>query len=244
MPWIHRKLVFSLMLGTWLLLGTRVGLALALTISWLPLMAASSRAFMCGAEAMKALKTAGCWGPRRIRSCRADSCREHEASGAVARVFSSSRKETRMGNSTATNWSPTPRHSTNISVGLWHKIHLFLNVNLFHLLHIQSTLCRTQLQNMFKIINNCKESFQTVQVIVFALNWWESFCFNGAYNKKVGPRQDSAFACFGPLFWSVGLEAPGAGFHYYANQKMYKTELWNYSHVSISQLKWSQIFSP
>lgn len=159
MPWFHRKLVFSIILGTRLLSSTRAGVVLALMIFWLPLMAASSRAFMCGAEAMKALKAVGWRGLRRIRSCRADSCREHEASGAVANVFSSRRKETRRGNSTTTSWAPISWHNTNISIWFGQTVQFLIWTCLSFY-----TLCRAQLQNMFNIWISrfIKESFQAV----------------------------------------------------------------------------------
>lgn len=93
------------MLGVFLLM-TRGACALVFTLSWLPLTAASSLAFMCGAEAISALKTAEFWGPMRMRSLKADSCSEREAAGADAKAFSSSRREMRMGNSTATSCGP------------------------------------------------------------------------------------------------------------------------------------------
>lgn len=55
------------------------------------------------------LKTAEYWGPSRIRSCSAASWRERHTAGAEPRAFSSSRKEMRRGNKTATSWGPTGR---------------------------------------------------------------------------------------------------------------------------------------
>lgn len=49
------------------------------------------------------LKTAGCWGPRRIRSLSAESWRDLDARGAELRAFSSRRKEMRRGRKMAIN---------------------------------------------------------------------------------------------------------------------------------------------
>lgn len=81
--------------------------ALAFMFSRLPVMAALSRAFMDGKETMRALNSAECWGPIRIRSRKADSCRLRAAIEAEDRAFSSSRKEMRMCSRIGISWEPT-----------------------------------------------------------------------------------------------------------------------------------------
>lgn len=58
--------------------------------------------------------TAECWGPRRIRSLSAASCRDRDAAGADPRAFSSRRKEMRRGNKMATSWGPEGQKTLNV----------------------------------------------------------------------------------------------------------------------------------
>lgn len=87
---------------------------LTLTLSWLPFIAASRRAFRAGEEAIIFLKTDEYWGPICMRFCKAKSCKFLIIEGADARAFSSKRKEMRIGRRQATSWEP--RKSTNKQV--------------------------------------------------------------------------------------------------------------------------------
>lgn len=77
---------------------------LTLTVSWLPFIAASRRAFKAGEEATTLLKTDEYWGPICIRFCKAKSWSFLITEVADPRAFSSKTKEMRMGSRQATSW--------------------------------------------------------------------------------------------------------------------------------------------
>lgn len=79
---------------------------LTLTLSWLPFIAASRRAFRAGEEAITLLKTDEYWGPICMRFCKAKSCKFLSMEVADPRAFSSKRKEMRMGRRQVTSWEP------------------------------------------------------------------------------------------------------------------------------------------
>lgn len=89
---------------------------LTLTVSWLPFIAASRRAFKAGEEAITLLKTDEYWGPICMRFCKAKSWRFLITEVADPRAFSSKTKEMRMGSRQATSWEPA-KDTDRVSAG-------------------------------------------------------------------------------------------------------------------------------
>lgn len=76
------------------------------------------------------LKTAGCWGPKRIRSLSAESWRDLDGRGAELRAFSSRRKEMRRGSKTATSWGPEGQNTQNMGTSFrWGRMFYLLNIS-------------------------------------------------------------------------------------------------------------------
>lgn len=113
----QRKLVFNWMLELFpeFLVCLDVGV-LTLTVSWLPFIAASRRAFKAGEEAITLLKTDEYWGPICMRFCKAKSWRFLIIEVADPRACSSKTKEMRMGRRQATSWEPA-KNTDRVSTG-------------------------------------------------------------------------------------------------------------------------------